>query len=790
MKTKIEPIAQKKIISYQDKIIQNFWQLPDNKFGLKPTNDYRNKFTYLLKNAESKIICIQTPEINDPELKSAIDLAVRQNNRIYLITNENPVFLKDFTGKILMRYGIKSTGTFILVNPANKNDSQGLFFNAPLTEASLLNPMYECIDLENPQIETLFHFFLYNFWHRTEYEIIDNFAAPQIVNKEDIPIFISEPTHTFVDTHFVLNEIQQMNERVHLITPVINPTCTLFDFDKYTNSQIRTSMTAINPQSVLTLAQKNNVIYAVQDTQILSSIILGQDKSYLFSSNNFTQEELIYAIPLKGPQKAKIQKKYTEFSFIFAEFTPKKTRNELKNKKIALLGRENEIIFIHPISTIDLKQVYPEQGKLIDKSTFQNYTPELNDDNCSCQIEYAWQITPFYLPEKAQKHKLYNTWNTYCTDFENFAKTIIKQIETAKEQQGKTLRDKISTIWQNFRRKHLSKETKFESKINEIQELLTFKEKLPYSPISERNKIIQQLNNIASEINFDVQEIEVEIKKTEIEEKIHQLNEQIKQKQEEFEQWDKEQQNIIQHKEAEQQSKINDLKQKLKNLKEDFAEWDKQEEENIKKQQKQKQEKLEVLLSEHGFKANELNKFKNELQQRIGKKNREKNPEDAQKAQEIFDKLREIEAINPQTNYNSEKQQKQNEISSIESELKELEKLNHTVKYEAEKKKKQSEITEIEIQIKQEQQKIDKLKEKSQTKGASSGLDEVLAVDRKEKEHKANYTLSDHIQPLPQIGELYQFSSNNYLCIEYWEDYETALAEIERFNAILCTKKS
>lgn len=792
MKTRIQPLSKKQIIDYQDKTVENFWLLPDNAFSIKPTDEYQNKFTYLLKNIQNAVICIQTAEISHPELKKALERSVQQNNRIYLLTNQKPDFLKDLCGTMLMRYGMNLTGSFILVNPANNKESEGIFFNAPLTEPCLLNRMYECLDLSKNQIQTLYHFFLYNFWYRASHEILDDFNTPQTVSKENIPVFVPEPTQTFTDSAYILQEIQQIKEKAQVITPFINPTHTLFDFATFKNCTFKTSFTAINPENVLTLAQNQNSIQANPDTQIVSNIILTEHKSYLLSCTTFNSEDIVFALPLEATQKTKTEKKYTELNFTFATFTKHKTRKELKDKKIAYLGRENERIRIQAVATIDLKAVYPDNTKLTDKATFESYVPELIDDDCSCQIEYTWKNTPFYLPAKAQKHTLYHTWDTYCAHFETFANNIIKQIETTKEKQSKTLTGKISSFWQGFKRTFLSKETKFEGKTDELQKLLEQKEQLPYFALSERNKIITQLNSIASEINADVQEIEVEIQKTEIREKIQELKTELEITQTEFENWNTEQLRAIEQKEAEKQSKINAKQQEIKTLKEAFAEWDKQEKENVQKQEQQKQEKLAKLLDKNGFKMNELSKFKNQLQERTGKKNKEKNPKDAEEAEETMKQLREIEAVNPNVYYETEKKQKENEINNAENELKELGKLNTKGNYEQEKKKKQDKIEDIDAQIRKKEKELENAGKNTENKNSSSGLDEVIGISEKEhtKKNTASFDIPQSIKPLPKSGELYTHAGNTFLAVEYWEEYKNALEDAESFDAVLCAKKS
>jgi len=49
--------------------------------------------------------------------------------------------------------------------------------------------------------------------------------------------------------------------------------------------------------------------------------------------------------------------------------------------------------------------------------------------------------------------------------------------------------------------------------------------------------------------------------------------------------------------------------------------------------------------------------------------------------------------------------------------------------------------------------------------------------------------INQHPQ-LPQVGNLFQFNSQQYLAIQHWEEYEQGKKEAERLKAKLCAIKN
>jgi hypothetical protein len=112
--------------------------------------------------------------------------------------------------------------------------------------------------------------------------------------------------------------------------------------------------------------------------------------------------------------------------------------------------------------------------------------------------------------------------------------------------------------------------------------------------------------------------------------------------------------------------------------------------------------------------------------------------------------------------------------------------------------KTQSEINDIDKKIKSFKNQIDgkeKEKNKQISQSNSSSLFELIG-DKNSKQ--LNSVKSQLVQmpdlqkypQLPTIGKLFQLNSQQFLVIQYWEEYEQGMKEVERLKANLCTIKN
>ena len=242
---------------------------------------------------------------------------------------------------------------------------------------------------------------------------------------------------------------------------------------------------------------------------------------------------------------------------------------------------------------------------------------------------------------------------------------------------------------------------------------------ISYLDTDKRKEIVSRLNNLHQDVFTNLTEIEDEMKRTEILGKIDSMK---KQKEE--------------------------MEYELKSLGE----------KSITNTTTEKKE-LDEFCTKNNIQESELSSFRNKLQQKVGKKNKKKNPNDAEKAQKILDQLKEIQGY---------------KFSNIT---------------ENKRSKIEKKIKNISSQIKIKEKELNQIGSIS-SKSKSSSLHSVIGTKKTSIKMGKNkeFTIPD-IKSVPKVGTLYKSDSNKYLEIEFWEDFDLGESEANRFSAVLCAKR-
>jgi len=701
-KTKIQPIAKSKTIDYGDKTIERFW-LNRNKEYKPETEDNRKPFTEMLANVQDSVICIQTEQIDDAKLITEIFNASNRRNRIYIFTNKKPERLKKLTGSCLIRYGSKNIGSFILINP-NSNNSQGILFTAPFLESSFASSNI-ALELDKNQINTLFRFFSYNFWNKATHEIIDNFETAKHVSEP--PLDLLPNINDFCDFDFVKQKISEQTDNLIFTVPRIE-TNHIVDLKKITNSKFFTNFQNNDFELLHSIERNQNQIFANQNQINLRLIISDKNESWLIPKTHISSEDNIFALLLNDLQKSKLTKMIDVlFENAKYEYHFSKYRKELVNSNIRLISDLNNEITIKELDKKNADDI--NSTEFFEKSIFENQEPIFADDNISCKIEYKWNINPFYLPQNAKKAKIYEDWQNVETEFQNICSQLEKSIS---ESENKNITEKLKRFFLG-KKQTLSK---YNDELNKLKTL-----KLSDLEISKRKEVVTQFNTLIKNVSANILEIDTEIKKSEID------------------------------------TEIEKLKDDLELKKTDLEEFIKTEEQKLKEKEDSKQQNINEFLKKHGKNEEELGSFKAELTQKAGKKNRKKNPKEAEDAQKILEELQEIEGFNFRNKFEEKKQKFEKDIKKIEQEIERKEK---------------------------EKSKIGDEKEQQ-----ISSLDNLISgKENKSKNQKSEFIIPENLLTLPKVGDLYEQGNQKFLAIEFWEDYEFGKQEAERFNAKLCAK--
>ncbi|MCG8748969.1 hypothetical protein [Tenacibaculum finnmarkense] len=608
-KSTIKAISKSKTINYENEKINNFWvKINDKKTDHNP--DYLEQIISILNDVQNSVICIQTEQINHPEVIKAIFNSSKHNNRIYLLTNNKDTGLKQLEGVCLIRYGIKNIGSFILINPNTKSE-KGILFTAPFLETSLANNDNFVVKLDSEQTHTLFRFFSDNFWNNTQFEIIESFENPKEVT--EAPFDFLPNINDFCDKEYVTNKISEIHSGTIIAIPKI-------DNNKQINSNIENSTILSsfknNDLDLLKKLALNNTVFATHQNNA-NVIISYNDESWLIPKTYISENDNFFALKLNNNQinllEESILNKIETANF---KFELSKTRKELENKTIYLTTNLDENIQIKSVSNININEI--NLDTFLSKEDFEKTPPKFTDDGVSVTINYNWNIIPFTKPTNAKKATLYSQWESYQKEYSSF---LDKISETINESETKSIGDKLKRFF-------LGKKQTLSKYKNDLEKLRT--KDLPKLTTKERKDIIDLVNTLTTDVNSNLSEINVEIKKSSLEDEI-----------------------LILRKEKEDEEKI-------------LAIFIEEQNQKTKEKEAVKQEKLQLFLDSNKINKEDLTAFKSELLQQSGKKNKKKNPEEAKVAQSKLEELKNINGVDFSSKFDTDYNKHQKKISFIE----------------------------------------------------------------------------------------------------------------------------
>lgn len=616
-KTTITAISKSKTINYGDKKINDFWlKINDNKIN----NDNNNleRINTIFKQVENSVICIQTEELNHPDIIKAIYEASKHNNRIYLLTNKKDPDLKKLEGVCLIRYGIKNIGSFILINP-NTNSEKGILFSAPFVEPSFTNPDIFFLDIDKDQTQTLFRFFSDNFWNNTQFEIIESFDTPQEVT--EAPLDFLPNINDFCDSNYVTNQMSKINSDTIISVSQIQ-TSKLLNH-KLTNSAILSSFKNKDAELLKKLALNNTIVATNKNN--LNVVINTNGESWLIPKYSISDDDNFFALKLNSRQFNTLYK-FTSNKIDNAEFQFElsKKRKELEHKKIHLITDLDNEISIKSISNINCKDI--RLDFFLPKEDFEKTKPTFIDDNVSINVDYTWKIIPFAKPTNAKKATLYSQWEDYQKDYLVFLEKIKEAIN---ESETKKVSDKLKRFF-------LGKKQTLSKYKSEIEQLET--NRLSELAVNDRNDIIKSVNKLATNVNINLSEINIEIEKSKIDEEIETLK-----------------------------TRKIDKEKELANLIEDHNQ-------KTKEKEAKKQQDLKCFLDKNNIDENDLTLFKTKLIQQSEKKNRNKNPEEFKLSNELLSELKEINGIDFSSKFSTDSKKFQKQIENFNRKINKLEK--------------------------------------------------------------------------------------------------------------------
>lgn len=694
MQNKIQSISKTKTLDYSKLNTNYFWKKRKTNKSNFSTNNAA-QIIHVLQTQKDSLICIQTEVLTDTKLIEVLFEAAK-SNRIYLLLNEKNEAISKLNSACLIRFEINNIGSSMLINP-NTNDTKGFIFNGQLTEQSFAYPQNLLVDLDKEQVKTLFQHFCYHFWNTAKQEILGK-TVEKVVSP---PIDIYPCTQNFCDTDFVQTKLKEsVNNSKISISAIRNGG--LLEMAKVKNSQIITCLTQNNSELLKEMKANGNEIFALTPANPFHLI-----GDWFIPKITILNDAIFYALPLNKTQKEKID---THFAMLQEaatyEYFNQKSRKDLLDETFCFTEKTNEEITITSHSTIQAANCSADE--LLPKEDFDKQESIFYDNGKSLSITFTWENEPYFAPKHAKKHKIYKDWD----DFEKKIAAFIDKIE-AKIAEGEKSESSISTALKSF---FLGKKTFFSNLKSELDAL----KNKPFSHLAqtEMKQIIAKLNEVYEKIVAEIGEIEVEDKKAKIAEEIEKL--------------------------------MKEKKEKEKLLLEYETKLSEKEEEKAKKET--------VFYQKYHTNESNFSKFKSELEQKAGKNNKAKNPQEAATAQAILDEWRDLQNAIFVDKIKEESVKMKKEIEGIGNNISRKEKERNGIK-PTEKKEEESSLSLV--TEKNKGQKIATTNE--------------------------NSLQNPNLQPLPQVGELYEVGNQNYLAIEYWEEYDLGKNEAKRLNAKLCT---
>ncbi|HQM85727.1 MAG TPA: hypothetical protein PLD55_13700 [bacterium] len=430
---KIKTIKKQATKDFSSEIINNFWLKLHERQNFTKDNDIRTKITKMLDEAEESIVCIQTEKIEDNEIITSIFNASKRKNRIYIITNELDPALKNLAGSCLIRYGIRNIGSFILVNP-DSTIAEGFLLNIPLVMESL-NHSPVSTTLNKDQLSEIYRFFCYNFWNKTEYEIINDFNSPQ--KSENPPLDFLPPLNNFCDKDYLRGKIKNLNNLKDLSLPKIDSN-SLLNINEIEKCRLLVSISKYDSAILENILNKESKIRAF-DTINNCFFAISDDIGFFVPKGNLSEGDNLFGLELdENQQKYFSQLFKNQWNNADWELIREKNRGDLVGQTIKFENNLNKEIHIKEKSKKDCGTI--KLDKFIDKETFEEQKSKMEDDGISCKIDFFWEVIPFFTPEGCKEDKIYKEWSEYDNLFLGKLRAIEDKIEMFEKEKRNNLK--------------------------------------------------------------------------------------------------------------------------------------------------------------------------------------------------------------------------------------------------------------------------------------------------------------------------------------------------------------
>lgn len=760
IQTKIEPKENLIFKDYSHKVLKEIWvetekttELPVVPKGFQIKEQEKRSFFNRLIHEAEEVLCLATETLTDRKLVELLSEKVSHGLRLYLLVNQKTVELSPLFGKAFIKTDTAFRGTLLLIDPSES--LKGCFFNDALRDDCFI---YEnlCVELEKQQAKILYRLFCHWFWNKAEKEIKDKDGKEQESQESPYGIIpISQPEHLTI----LADKLTVRAATENAVWALANiKEIKDFDFSPQLTSKgcALISLKGNDNASLKELAEHQLILKSRTESSTAIQAhwyAISEEEVYLFPDKEVTS--VPFLIRLSKQQSSSIwtyladmRKKYN--LQYFSEQTYKQLEGKEGYKQDALDDPFH--IKKHEVAT---QQEYKVVLLQLENPSWEEHLKE--QDIQSCEVNYTIKLKPKKLPDSHNPHKLYKDWEELERKFETKKEELINKVAQIEEQnQGLLQRFKsfigAFSTGKNTTITILRKDIESLSYPKEAQKEKT--ERL----FENVNELIEKVNQQSKEIGEKTKEAEAKDKDEKEKER---CREDVKKKESELRKVEKE---------------IKEAKLALKDLEENGNKIRKQKETEFVEKYFGRKHEGTIIESDYASKNKDLGLSPDKLDWKTisslirdkwssVRKDKKISQDDKTYLQNLNKKAQEIEQLINQREKELDKklQNGKREEGKLHKDIAHLqEKVEKPFAYQSDKSvQKTSSIT--------------RLNKKSKNKSAKPD-DQGIGVLRLQEIPK---------KELPKVGELFELGKENYLVIEYWEEFEEAKIEAERLNVKL-----
>ena len=607
--TPIDKVYKTRELRFDDVPIENFWlkQLSPERVRF-PINDCRARLDKLLSQVAKSVICVASEALTDALVIRMLRQAAGRENRIYLLVNQYDSALVELTGCCLIRTGISNIGSFALVCP-NTADASGLLFAGPLTEQALAFNETLLLNVDKAQNAALYRHFCNHFWHTAKQEILERGGQPIPVSAA--PVDVPRNAKDCCDATHIKSVLIGMKNRVEIFTNAV-ATRDFMDFDGLSESRVYTSLTGNNNEQICRLGRAGNGVLAVA-SGVHATVIKNGDRLYVIPKCHVEVDDLFFALDANAEQRQEIERwllpcrRGADYTFQVSE-----RRSGLAGRTVLRVGEQAEFQICSETSvSLGEQRPWPDLVSK-EKVELREPTKDMTDDGKSVAIQFSWTNVPFYLPQPAQEHKLYQEWRLQESRIQAHLDKLVDRIDAG---------DKRDSPFAVIKRRLLGNVVL----VRPYREELVALRNRQFSLISKEDlkRLVSRVNELGEKLVVFQADIDEEERKAKIDAEIIEL----------------ELQASVRTREKEEAAR------------------------HVESLEIMRAEGVRAFCEKHGLPSDRLSAFRGDHLQKAGQKNRKANPEEAAQAQKVLDELKAAEC-------EIEIRDAQERRSALESEIK------------------------------------------------------------------------------------------------------------------------